>query len=547
MTFINNLQISYVFISPFKHIFFIGLFFGTACSYLDAKLHKEVSLLITSDKSDNVIIYNYMLNILYITFFTGLFGAIRGGIFTYINTRIYDNVVKKIFFNITKSSMDEWDIILKQDELSKCVLGDISHVIDTLCFLFNVTARTSTSIIYVSYILYNLSFNILCLCIGLSTLHVYLFHNIYPWHGKYVEISNKNKLDLEKHMNEYIQKYNGIILYSWQDFYYNIFEVKLKVFKDSVPIQSVVYSILTLLTHIICKWGEIILIFFLIREKKDVPVIIEVISYYNILTNTINTLKDVSLNTIKSKEQVKRVWDIYCIYNDKKDNVNLLELNNLLENKYSISFNNIDFAYPSDINTKIFDNFSLNISEGEHITLVAKSGSGKTTLLKLLLNQYKLNSGEILINNCNICNIPKNILNKLINIVPQEPVFFTNLSIFENIVMGNNNKSKEDVIEILEKVQLSSFISKMDEPLIELSGGQKQRLAIARILVNSCPIIILDEPTSALDKETTHLIMDNLKVYMENKIVIVITHNHDIISSSMKKIYLGKDEKDKII
>ena len=141
----------------------------------------------------------------------------------------------------------------------------------------------------------------------LSICHVCIFHNIHPWHGKYVEITNKNKLKLEKHMNEYIQKYNGILLYSWQDFYYNVFENNLKNFKDSVPVQSFIYSILTFLTHIICKWGEIILIAFLLYEKKTIPVILEIISYYNILTSTINTLKDLSLNTIKSKEQVERV------------------------------------------------------------------------------------------------------------------------------------------------------------------------------------------------------------------------------------------------
>jgi ATP-binding cassette subfamily B protein len=184
----------------------------------------------------------------------------------------------------------------------------------------------------------------------------------------------------------------------------------------------------------------------------------------------------------------------------------------------------------------IFNNFSLKIKERDHIALIAKSGSGKTTLFKLLLNQYELKTGEILINNCNVRNIPKKVLNKLINIVPQEPVFFSNLSLYENIVMGCD--CKENIKTILEKVQLSSFINKIDEPLTELSGGQKQRLAIARILVNNCPIIILDEPTASLDTETTSLIMDTLKDYMADKIVIIITHNHSIITDSMKKIYL---------
>lgn len=526
----TNINFAYILINPFKYLFLLGLLFGCLCSYLDTKIHKEISLLITCN--ENTEIYIRIQNIIVITFFTGLFGAIRGGIFTYINVLIYEKVAKKIFFNIKSASMYEWDTVLKTDELSKCLLGDISHVIETLSFLLNASFRTLTSLIYVSYILYNLSSNILCLCFVLSICHVFIFHNIHPWHGKYVEITNKNKLKLEKHMNEYIQKYNGILLYSWQDFYYNVFENNLKNFKDSVPVQSVVYSILTFLTHIICKWGEIILIAFLLYEKKTIPVILEIISYYNILTSTINTLKDLSLNTIKSKEQVERVWNIYTLNETKKIDLSHI----ILENKYSIAFNNISFSYPSD-NTLIFNNFSLKINEREHIALIAKSGSGKTTLFKLLLNQYELKTGEILINNCNVRNIPKKVLNQLINIVPQEPVFFSNLSLYENIVMGCDS-SKENIKSILEKVQLSSFINKIDEPLTDLSGGERQRLAIARILVNNCPIIILDEPTASLDTETTSLIMDTLKDYMIDKIVIIITHNHSIITESMKKIFL---------
>ena len=525
----TNMTFAYILINPFKYLFLLGLLFGCLCSYLDTKIHKEVSLLITCQVDTDV--YIRIQNIIFITFFTGLFGAIRGGIFTYINVLIYEKVTKTIFFNIKSASMYEWDTCLKGDELSKCLLGDISHVIETLCFLFNASFRTLTSLLYVSYILYNLSSNILYLCLGLSICHVYIFHNLHPWHGKYVEITNKNKLNLEKHMNEYVLKYNGILLYSWQEFYYNVFENNLKTFKDSIPAQSIVYSILTFLTHIICKYGEVILIGFLLHEKKSIPVIIEIISYYSILTSTINTLKDLSLNTIKSKEQIERVWNIYTL--NIKDNKDLSYT--ILENKYSIEFNNISFSYPSD-NTLIFNNFSLKIKERDHIALIAKSGSGKTTLFKLLLNQYELKTGEILINNCNVRNIPKKVLNKLINIVPQEPVFFSNLSLYENIIMGSN--CNENIKTILEKVQLSSFINKIDEPLTELSGGQKQRLAIARILVNNCPIIILDEPTSSLDTETTSLIMDTLKDYMADKIVIIITHNHSIIIDSMKKIYL---------
>lgn len=531
----NNIKLAYIIIKPFKYLFLIGLFFGSFCSYLDTKIHKEISLLITSDKL-SYDVYIKIKYIIIITFLTGLFGAIRGAIFTYINILVYEKVTKKIFFNIKSSLMYDWDVAIKGAELSKCILGDISHVIETLCYLFNASIRTLTSLIYVSYILYNLSYNILCVCFCLSICHVYVFHKIHPWHGKYVEISNNNKLKLEKHMNEYIQKYKGIIFYSWQDFYYNAFENYLKIFKNSIPMQCVGYSILTFLTHIICKYGELLLITFLLYENKSIPVILEIISYYSILINNINTLKDVSLNTIKSKEQIERVWYIYTLYDNKEKLKDLSHI--ILENKYSISFNNISFSYPFTTNL-IFNNFSLKISEKEHIALIGKSGNGKTTLFKLLLNQYELTSGEILINNCNVRNIPKNILNKLINIVPQESVFFNNLSLFENIVIGRTNYiCKENIKTILHKVQLSNFINKIDQPLIELSGGQKQRLAIARILVNNCPIIILDEPTASLDTETTSLIMETLKDYMADKIVIIITHNNNIITDSMKKIYL---------
>jgi len=151
-------------------------------------------------------------------------------------------------------------------------------------------------------------------------------------------------------------------------------------------------------------------------------------------------------------------------------------------------------------------NINLKINSGEKIAFVGESGSGKTTLVKLLLNLYKWEKGEILINGYNVKDINMNYLRERIAYISQD-IFLFSGTIYENLTLGIENPDMETVIDAAKMAKAHDFINQLPlryETMLEengsnISGGQKQRLAIARAILKKPDILIMDEATSNLD------------------------------------------------
>ena len=205
--------------------------------------------------------------------------------------------------------------------------------------------------------------------------------------------------------------------------------------------------------------------------------------------------------------------------------------NNVLKKiKGEVVFDNITYIYDKN-NTKVFDNFSLNIKAGEKIALVGSSGAGKSTFVNLLMRLFNLTKGKILIDGMDISNISQKNLREQIAFVPQDPALF-HRSLIENIRYGKRDAKDEEVKKAAEMAHCDAFIDRLPlgyntfvgERGIKLSGGERQRVAIARAILKNAPILVLDEATSALDSESELLIQDALQNLIKNKTTIVIAH-----------------------
>ncbi len=203
----------------------------------------------------------------------------------------------------------------------------------------------------------------------------------------------------------------------------------------------------------------------------------------------------------------------------------------------SIEFKDIGFYY--DKANLILKNFNLTIPKGKTVALVGQSGSGKTTIANLLARFYDVSEGEILIDGTDIKHLKLQEYRQLLGMVTQESVLF-NDSVYNNILMGKPDATKDEVIAAAKIANADSFISNLSEGYDtnigddgnKLSGGQKQRVSIARAVLKNPPIMILDEATSALDTESERFVQDALEKMMENRTSLVIAHRLSTIQKA---------------
>ena len=200
----------------------------------------------------------------------------------------------------------------------------------------------------------------------------------------------------------------------------------------------------------------------------------------------------------------------------------LVAVNGRLE--YNIS----NFVY---LDKSVLSEIKFSIEQGQTLGIVGVTGSGKTTLLKLLLREYDVVDGEILLNGENIKNYKLKDLRSLIGYVPQDQVLFA-MSIKENIRFANPTYSDERVEEVTKLCGLYNDIKNMPDGIdtiigergVSLSGGQKQRIAMSRALIMNPDILILDDSLSAVDAKTENIILENLKEERKGKTTIITAH-----------------------
>lgn len=174
----------------------------------------------------------------------------------------------------------------------------------------------------------------------------------------------------------------------------------------------------------------------------------------------------------------------------------------------------------------VLDGITLDVNEGEIISILGPSGSGKTTLLNAILGITDLTSGKIVYNGEDLTGVP--MQDRGFNIVFQDYALFPNLTAYKNITYGLKNKpgisTKQEVDELTRLLNLGEHLNKK---ISQLSGGQKQRVALARTLVMKPKILLLDEPLSALDGVIKESIKERIKTIAKQYKLTTIIVTHD--------------------
>jgi len=216
---------------------------------------------------------------------------------------------------------------------------------------------------------------------------------------------------------------------------------------------------------------------------------------------------------------------------------------------YDVEFSNVSFKYNREDDKYAVKNISL-IAKTDSITaLVGESGSGKSTLTKLLVRFWDIDKGSIKIGNINIMDMPIDKLMDAISYVSQNNFLF-NMSIKENLLIGNPNATENEMMEAIEIANVKEFIENLPNGLdtiagiggTKFSGGEMQRISIARAILKNAPIIVLDEATSFTDPENEEKIQEGINKLIEGKTVFVIAHRLSTIIEADNIVVLERGE-----
>jgi len=239
-----------------------------------------------------------------------------------------------------------------------------------------------------------------------------------------------------------------------------------------------------------------------------------------------------------------RVFELFDLIPHIKNGNNPTVMNGL---KSGIDFENVSFEYEEGF--PVLKNLSLHVAKGETIALVGNSGGGKSTTVNLLPRFYDVNSGAVKFDGIDIRDIDIESLRNNISFVFQDNFLFSG-TIRENILMGKESATEEELQTVIKMAHLDEFLTTLDNGIdtyvgergASLSGGQRQRVAIARAMIKNAPIVILDEATSALDNESEAIVQKALDNLMQNKTVFVIAHRLSTINNADRIAVINEGE-----
>ena len=238
-------------------------------------------------------------------------------------------------------------------------------------------------------------------------------------------------------------------------------------------------------------------------------------------------------------ERVFAILDMPVKIKDKKDAIELKGL------KREITFKDVSFEYVEGV--PVLENINLHLKKGQTIAFVGNSGGGKTTIVNLIPRFYDVKSGSVQIDGRDIRDFTLTSLRDKIAVVFQDNFLFSG-TIRENIMLGKENATQEEVNFAVKAACLDEFVSSLEKGLDTyigergtlLSGGQKQRVAIARAFLKNAPIVILDEATSALDNKSEAIVQKAIDNLMKDRTVFVIAHRLSTVQNADKIVVLNE-------
>ena len=351
----------------------------------------------------------------------------------------------------------------------------------------------------------------------------------------------KNVTEASKVFTNYNETYSGaktIYSYNLQQKIYNKFDNTLRtIFKLTMKmVQKTAW--MTPLMHIIISvgiggvigYGSYLIVNGTITSGNFVSFITALVMLYTPIKGIGKNFNNVQISFLA----IERVMDILDMDPAVKDRADARVLKQI---EKGITFDDVTFEYVPG--TPVLKNVSLNVRAGSTVAVVGNSGGGKTTLVNLLPGAVKIDGQDIR-------SLTMESLRDKIAVVFQDNFLFEG-TIRDNITLGKENASDEEIAAALKMAYLDDFVAGLENGVDTeigergalLSGGQRQRLAIARAFIKNAPIVILDEATSALDNKSEAVVQKAIDNLMQDRTVFVIAHRLSTVQNADKIVVVN--------
>lgn len=268
------------------------------------------------------------------------------------------------------------------------------------------------------------------------------------------------------------------------------------------------------------------------------------ITYISQILMSLMMISFAFVGIVMSRASVSRIVEVF----DEKPGISDIDADSNLEvEKGSVVFENVSFSYSNRRDNLTLTGINMEVNPGEMVGIIGGTGSAKTTLVQLIPRLYDVFDGRILVGGRDVRDYRLDMLRNAVAMVLQNNVLFSG-TIRENLKMGDENASDEEIEEACKAAQAHEFIKSFKDGYdtvlgqggVNVSGGQKQRLCIARALLKKPKIIILDDSTSAVDTATDSKIREALKKNLEDMTTIIIAQRIASVRDADKIIVLDE-------
>ncbi len=477
--------------------------------------------------------------------------AISRGIFLYFKNTLAsksaENTTKKIrdkLYDHIQRLPYEYHVKSETGELIQKCTSDVDTIKRFLSIQLVEVVGSMFMLIFILYVMFTM--NIKMAMISIIVLPItFLFSFIFFTKVKKAfEASDEAEARMTTTLQENLTGVRVVKAFSRQKYEVDKFDEKNLEYKDLtyklIKNLSAYWGLSDLLS--MSQVGFVIIVGSYLAYEGELSLgsFVAFVSYINMIIWPVRQMGRTLTDMGKAFVSLKRIDEIFA------EPIEILDENNHKPNiRGNIEFKNVYFEYEE--NKPVLSDLSFNVKAGETIALIGPTGSGKSSLVHLLPRLYEYNNGSIKIDGIELNTIDKSWIRKNVGLVLQEPFLYAK-NIRENIRLANPSLKDEKVIMAAKTASIHEDIKSFEsgyetivgERGVSLSGGQKQRMAIARTIINDCPIVIFDDSLSAVDTETDISIRKALGSRKNRATTIIISHRISTVAEADMILVIDK-------